>query len=59
MTIEMNCSNCEGRLTFAARRVRVSRRVGSCDTCGSVFTLEGGRVVPIDTAGAFEATQGG
>ncbi|MCU1371664.1 MAG: hypothetical protein JWO77_2858 [Ilumatobacteraceae bacterium] len=50
MDIEMDCPSCPGRLSFTAKRRRGSGRlVGSCDACGSVFSLFGGRITPIDT----------
>lgn len=51
MEIQMDCASCPGRLRFAGRRNRSKGRlVGACDTCGSVFTLSGGRVAPLDSS---------
>lgn len=50
MTVEMDCSCRDGRVVFASRRGRGGRLLGTCDGCGSVFTLFGGRVTPLDPA---------
>jgi uncharacterized protein YbaR (Trm112 family) len=50
MTIELECPNCAGPLTFDSKRVPTAagHLVGSCRSCRSVFSLHGGRIAPID-----------
>lgn len=49
MTIELNCSHCDGVASFRAeRRGSSGRLIGTCGGCGSTFSLYGGRMTTLD-----------
>lgn len=50
MDIMVNCPECDGHVVFRAARTRSKGRLmGRCESCGSVFSMFGGRLSLVES----------